>query len=135
MTEEQINISDEAQAQESAPADGPVSELDELRARVAEALFERRRQVRENADLVAELQRSNTELEQFAGVVSHDLAAFLARSLRGVAVMVVAPYRSDEIHRRHPLRPLLSSWERMRSVDRIELSRFDRARATPSGTR
>jgi DNA-binding CsgD family transcriptional regulator/tetratricopeptide (TPR) repeat protein len=56
-----------------------------------------------------------------------DLAAFLVRSLRGVGVLLVATYRSDELHRRHPLRPLLSSWERMRSVDRIELRRFDRA--------
>ena len=35
-------------------------------------------------------------------------------------------YRSDELHRRHPLRPLLTSWERDRSIDRIDLPRFDR---------
>jgi DNA-binding CsgD family transcriptional regulator/tetratricopeptide (TPR) repeat protein len=55
-----------------------------------------------------------------------DLTAFLIRSLRNARVMVVVTYRSDELHRRHPLRPLLTSWERDRSIDRIELRRFDR---------
>ena len=52
-----------------------------------------------------------------------ELLAFLARSLRGVRVLLMGTYRSDELHRRHPL---LTGWERMRSVDRIELGRFDR---------
>ena len=34
-------------------------------------------------------------------------AVSLARSLRAERVMVVASYRPDELHRRHPLRPLL----------------------------
>jgi DNA-binding CsgD family transcriptional regulator/tetratricopeptide (TPR) repeat protein len=55
-----------------------------------------------------------------------DLAAFLVRALRAVPVLLVITYRSDELHRRHPLRPLLSSWERVRFVDRIELGRFGR---------
>jgi DNA-binding CsgD family transcriptional regulator/tetratricopeptide (TPR) repeat protein len=55
-----------------------------------------------------------------------DLAAFLVRALRAVPVLLVITYRSDELHRRHPLRPLLSSWERVRSVDHIELRRFGR---------
>ncbi len=55
-----------------------------------------------------------------------DLTAFLARSLRGVPVLLVTTYRSDELHRRHPLRPLLTSWERVRSVDHIDVRRFDR---------
>ena len=59
-----------------------------------------------------------------------DLVAFLARSLRGARVLVVATYRSDELHRRHPLRPLLTAWERVRSIDRIELRRFDRDEVT-----
>jgi predicted ATPase len=54
-----------------------------------------------------------------------ELVAFLVRSLREVRVLLVATYRSDELHRRHPLRPLLTGWERVRSVDRIELRRFD----------
>ena len=41
-------------------------------------------------------------------------------------MLLLATYRSDELHRRHPLRPLLTSWERMRSVDHLELRRFDR---------
>jgi len=35
-----------------------------------------------------------------------ELLAFLARSLRGARVLLVGTYRSDELHRRHPLRPL-----------------------------
>ena len=53
-----------------------------------------------------------------------DLTAFLVRSLRGARVLLLATYRSDELHRRHRLRPLLTSWERMRSVDHIQLRRF-----------
>jgi DNA-binding CsgD family transcriptional regulator len=55
-----------------------------------------------------------------------DLTAFLIRSLRRARVLIVATYRSDELHRRHPLRPLLTGWERMRTVHRIEVPRFDR---------
>jgi DNA-binding CsgD family transcriptional regulator/tetratricopeptide (TPR) repeat protein len=56
-----------------------------------------------------------------------DLMAFLIRSLRDARVLLAITYRSDELHRRHPLRPLLTAWERMRTVDRIELGRFDRS--------
>jgi DNA-binding CsgD family transcriptional regulator/tetratricopeptide (TPR) repeat protein len=55
-----------------------------------------------------------------------DLAAFLVRALRAVPVLLAITYRSDELQRRHPLRPLLSSWERLRSVHHIELRRFGR---------
>ena len=55
-----------------------------------------------------------------------DLMAFLIRSLRDARVLLAITYRSDELHRRHPLRPLLTAWERMRTVDRVELDRFDR---------
>ena len=55
-----------------------------------------------------------------------DLAAFLVRALRAVPILLVITYRSDELQRRHPLRPLLSSWERLRSVHHIELRRFGR---------
>ena len=59
-----------------------------------------------------------------------DLTAFLARSLRSSRVLLVATYRSDELHRRHPLRPLLTGWERDRSIEHIALRRFDRDEVT-----
>jgi ATP/maltotriose-dependent transcriptional regulator MalT len=59
-----------------------------------------------------------------------DLVAFLVRSLREARVLVLATYRSDELHRRHRLRPLLTGWERMRSANHLELRRFDRDEVT-----
>ena len=55
-----------------------------------------------------------------------DLMAFLFRSLRQSRVMIMVTYRSDELHRRHPLRPLLTSWERDRSIARLDVSRFSK---------
>lgn len=51
---------------------------------------------------------------------------FLARSLCGERVTVIATYRSDELHRRHPLRPLLAELERDPHSRRIELVRLTR---------
>jgi predicted ATPase/DNA-binding CsgD family transcriptional regulator len=55
-----------------------------------------------------------------------ELATFLAQNLRGVPVAMVITYRSDEVDRRHPLRVLLTAWERIRTITRLELGRFDR---------
>src|SRR5690348_16561349 len=46
---------------------------------------------------------------------------FLARSLCDERVLVVATYRADELHRRHPLRPLLAELERDARARRVEL--------------
>src|SRR6266550_4654893 len=56
---------------------------------------------------------------------TRELVAFLIRSLRGVRVVLLATYRSDELNRRHPLRPLIASWDRLRSVQHVELRRFE----------
>jgi DNA-binding CsgD family transcriptional regulator len=53
--------------------------------------------------------------------------AFLARSLRQERVVLLLTYRTDELHRRHALRPLLSELERLSTARRIELEPFDRA--------
>ncbi len=51
---------------------------------------------------------------------------FLARSLSEERVMVLMSYRSDELHRRHALRPLLSELDRLGHVRRVDLAPFDR---------
>jgi ATP/maltotriose-dependent transcriptional regulator MalT len=55
----------------------------------------------------------------WADASTRDLVAFLGRNLREAAVAVVLSYRTDELHRRHPLRGLLSDLERDPQVDRI----------------
>ena len=57
---------------------------------------------------------------------TRELVAFLVRSVRGIRVLLLVTYRSDELTRRHPLRQLIASWERLRTVTQVELRRFDR---------
>ncbi len=52
---------------------------------------------------------------------------FLSAALADEPIVVVATYRPDELHRRHPLRPLLAELERTQRARRIELPRLDRA--------
>ena len=58
---------------------------------------------------------------------TRDLVAFLAASLRSGRVLLVLTFRSDELHRLHPLRGLLAELARNRRVRRLELDRFSRA--------
>ncbi|WP_420710876.1 helix-turn-helix transcriptional regulator [Streptomyces sp. NRRL S-118] len=62
----------------------------------------------------------------WADASTRHLLAYLFRTLRRGRLVVVATYRADDIHRRHPLRPLLAELDRMRTVRRIELPRFTR---------
>ncbi|MGW0820820.1 helix-turn-helix transcriptional regulator [Streptomyces sp. NPDC002845] len=63
----------------------------------------------------------------WADASTRHLLAYLFRTLRTGRLVVVATYRADDIHRRHPLRPLLAELDRLRTVRRIELGRFNRA--------
>lgn len=58
---------------------------------------------------------------------TRDLLAVLARTLRTGRVMVVASYRTDDLNRRHPLRPLLAELGRLPGVQRLLLPAFSRA--------
>ena len=62
----------------------------------------------------------------WADGATRDFITFLVRSAREEPLCLVVTYRSDELHRRHPLRPLLAELERAAGVDRIALERFDR---------
>jgi DNA-binding CsgD family transcriptional regulator/tetratricopeptide (TPR) repeat protein len=50
-----------------------------------------------------------------------DVVAWLARNLVGSRVLVLATFRSDEMRRSHPLRPVLAELGRLPYVERIEL--------------
>ena len=57
---------------------------------------------------------------------TRDLLAFLVRQARVARVLLVGVYRSDELHRGHPLRAFLAELERVRGVERLDLGRLDR---------
>jgi DNA-binding CsgD family transcriptional regulator/tetratricopeptide (TPR) repeat protein len=57
---------------------------------------------------------------------TRDLIAFVTRSLGTERVLILGTYRTDELHRKHPLRPWLAEMERLARVDRLELERFGR---------
>ncbi|MFJ9907286.1 AAA family ATPase [Streptomyces sp. NPDC101152] len=62
----------------------------------------------------------------WADASTRHLLSYLLRTLRTGRLVVLATYRADDIHRRHPLRPLLAELDRLRTVHRIELARFNR---------
>ena len=66
----------------------------------------------------------------WADASTRDLVAFLARHLRTAKVALVISYRADDIHRRHPVRPLLSELTRSPAVEHIELTGMTRSELT-----
>jgi ATP/maltotriose-dependent transcriptional regulator MalT len=61
---------------------------------------------------------------------SRDLLAFLIRNQRALGrVLIVVSYRSDELHRTHPLRPLIAELTRIDWVERMDLPRLTRREA------
>ena len=61
---------------------------------------------------------------------TRDLFSFLVRTLRAGRLALIASYRSDELHRRHPLRPLLGELVRISDIERIDLAPFNRSELT-----
>ena len=58
---------------------------------------------------------------------SRELISFLARNLQpATALLILVSYRTDDLDRAHPLRPLLAELERLPSVHRVELPRLSR---------
>ncbi|MFL6126473.1 AAA family ATPase [Actinophytocola sp.] len=55
------------------------------------------------------------------------LLSFLVARLRGQRVMIVGTYRGDDLHRRHPLRPLLAELVRQPALERMDLTPFNPA--------
>ncbi|MEV4312866.1 AAA family ATPase [Actinocrispum sp. NPDC049592] len=60
----------------------------------------------------------------WADASTRDLILFLMSRLRNQRLLIVCTYRTDDLHRRHPLRPLLGELSRLPTVDQIQLSPF-----------
>ncbi|MFC7330735.1 helix-turn-helix transcriptional regulator [Marinactinospora rubrisoli] len=57
----------------------------------------------------------------WADAATRDLLVFLVRNLDTARVQIVASYRSDDLHRSHPLRRLLPELERLPTVSQLTL--------------
>jgi len=62
----------------------------------------------------------------WADASTRDLLRFVLSRLRDERLLVVGTFRTDDLHRRHPLRPLLAELMRVRGVERLDLAPFDR---------
>jgi len=58
---------------------------------------------------------------------TRDLVTFLSRVLRSERIALVVSYRSDDVHRSHPLRPVVAELQRLPSVTAIEVGPLDPA--------
>lgn len=65
----------------------------------------------------------------WADASMRDLVSFLLARIDRQPVMMVLSYRSDEMHRNHPLRPLLAQFARMNRIQRLDLPAFADAEA------
>ena len=57
----------------------------------------------------------------WADASTRDLLTFLSRMLHRERVALIGTYRADDLHRRHPLRPLVAELQRLPSVISVEL--------------
>jgi DNA-binding NarL/FixJ family response regulator len=55
---------------------------------------------------------------------TRDLLRFMVRAVSSARLLLIFTYRSDDIHRQHPLRPFLAELDRLRSVRRIDVPRL-----------
>jgi DNA-binding CsgD family transcriptional regulator len=56
---------------------------------------------------------------------SRDLLTFLIGNQRAISgLLIIVTFRSDELHRTHPLRPMLATLDRITWVERVELPRL-----------
>jgi len=56
---------------------------------------------------------------------SRDLLTFLIGNQRAISgLLIIVTFRSDELHRTHPLRPMLAALDRITWVERVELPRL-----------
>ena len=92
----------------------------EARARLFEEVLSALEQLARHAPLVLVIEDA-----QWADRSSRDLLTFLIGNQRSISgLLIIVTYRSDDLHRTHPLRPLLAALDRIDWVERMELPRL-----------
>jgi len=64
----------------------------------------------------------------WADASTRELLDYLTRRLRNTRILVLTTYRSDEMHRKHPLLPLVQGWKRGSSATIVQLEPLTPAR-------
>jgi ATP/maltotriose-dependent transcriptional regulator MalT len=102
---------------------GPPRDADDtIRLQLFEAVTMLLERASENGPLVVIIEDIH-----WADESTRHLLRFLARALTDAPVMIITTYRSDELTRRHPLRPFLAEVGRFPNTVRLELPGLDRA--------
>src|SRR6266849_1441737 len=60
---------------------------------------------------------------QWADPGTRELLDYMTRRLRSTNVLVLATYRMDEMHRKHPLVPTIQGWRRSGQAEFVEIGR------------
>jgi ATP/maltotriose-dependent transcriptional regulator MalT len=95
---------------------------DSARARLFEQMLVLLERLAERRPLVLVIEDAH-----WADRSTRDLLVFLLRNLRHTAVLVIVTFRSDELHRGHPMRPVIAELERIEGVVRLDLPRLTHA--------
>jgi predicted ATPase len=117
------------------PELAPVTQLREAdpaeaRARLFEAFLTLFEKLAERKPLILVVEDAH-----WADRSSRDLITFLIRYQRSLLnTLILVTYRSDEMHRTHPLRPLLAELGRIDWVERLDLPRLTRDQADELAT-
>ena len=94
----------------------------EARARLFEEVLSALEQLARHSPVVLVIEDA-----QWADRSSRDLLTFLIGNQRSISgLLIIVTYRSDDLHRTHPLRPLLATLDRIDWVERMELPRLTR---------
>ena len=109
---------------------GRPPEGDSIRLQLFEAVTRLWEQASEHAPLVVVLEDIH-----WADESTRHLLRFGARALTDAQVMILASYRTDELTRRHPLRPFLAEIGRLPGAVRIDVPSLSRAEVAELLTR
>ncbi|MDQ3577555.1 MAG: AAA family ATPase, partial [Actinomycetota bacterium] len=103
---------------------GPRSEQDIGQLRLFDAVHGVLGELAEEAPVVLVLEDLH-----WADASTRSLVSFLLSRLRSQRLLIIGTYRGDDLHRRHPLRPLLAELMRLPQVERVLLTPFGKADA------